>query len=1164
MIEVEEDLEFSGRKSNLALGNFRLYGKSRHQQYFTSLKLANLIYKMLEPAIADIESTKVLDPTCGSGRLLLPWKRAGANILGIELDKEASIVAKRLLGEKNVRTGDILDYAHLLSYSFDVAVINPPYGIMWQPHDDMSFDATAYGGNVESQAATIEICTSAFGYNNGLLAAIIPSSTFINQKDSKLRDHLFKNYLLLLRVNLGTAFKEEYGIEVDVDLVIAMRESYYGREPGQNYETIDVRSMDEDSRDALLIEKMHEIISHQGIAIYNYTRGIDVPNLSKIKPINVEETPVNIKPSGYETSLPNKALIDFNNEILPEYNPVYGVPTGLAEACLTESALILRGVEPAIETLSRIGFKPQCDTKDREKIKQLQERYAYLSLPLYRPKSHQLLSYFYDKEYRAKEDVYDPDGNLLFLKGKSYHLHPAWERRRETVDVAKAYDEGKKKYYKIKTDIDRGYLAIRVQTEDGDRVFNEENAKGVELFARAFELPDIKDIAETYPEKVDAFRNRVAEEMPFLFDYQREDVARLAMKPFGYLGYDMGGGKTVTSAAWAVLRGYRIVLAVCHSGLVKNWINELNKFGFRVKRLTTHRSVDKLLKEYREVRRGETTFYVTSYEFLALDTGIKFDPWDCVEYDKDGNVRRETFGNTYRKCSDCHREYSKVFKTCPKCEELEKWTGTYCNACGYSAYSYTPEKRMYPAYKRISKIIDAVIVDEAQTAKSKNTMRGRAIRALRSKGRLILTGTLMKGYVHDIFWNVGWLLGHGNPLFPYEWRGGSKRFLDEFGTFKYVTKEFEDTLHEGRAQLIPEVSNLNRFWRLIAPFTIRRMKDEMIELPKKNKHILMLPMDPDHADIYNEFQQWAKKLISKEFERASREDRDVNMGVISNALWKLRFAATVPTAESYLCVENGPCAYLENGSWNKLNKIVEIVREVRRQRSKVIIFSALRPMVSAICKALDRERIRYTKITASDGTSKRFDMIQDFSEKDEITAIVAGLNVLNRGFTITAANNVIISDIEYSPESTMQAEDRAHRTGQERDVNIYYLFAQDTIDEDMFSLVSQKQAAISNAIDGKARYLDVARILDDLNLSVSNVQLEVAKKVSVSNPIVVEAVPGKIKEEREVVEIVEDKDPDDDLWEKLYELKQMEAEERAKKRRERIKADTRQISLFPT
>src|SRR6185369_15254436 len=148
--------------------------------------------------------------------------------------------------------------------------------------------------------------------------------------------------------------------------------------------------------------------------------------------------------------------------------------------------------------------------------------------------------------------------------------------------------------------------------------------------------------------------------------------------------------------------------------------------------------------------------------------------------------------------------------------------------------------------KRVQKLFSAVLVDEAQLAKSKNTLRGRAIRALKPKGKLILTGTLMKGFAHDIFWNVAWLLGFDNPLFPYAYRGGTKRFLNEFGTYEFVDRQFEDSLHEGRAKLLPEVSNLNRFWRLMASFAIRRRKDDIFDLPAKERQIILLDLDDAH------------------------------------------------------------------------------------------------------------------------------------------------------------------------------------------------------------------------------------------------------------------------------------------------------------------------------
>ncbi len=342
-----------------------------------------------------------------------------------------------------------------------------------------------------------------------------------------------------------------------------------------------------------------------------------------------------------------------------------------------------------------------------------------------------------------------------------------------------------------------------------------------------------------------------------------------------------------------------------------------------------------------------------------------------------------------------------MVKDCPKCSEHQVWSGNVCHNCGYRAYTYSPKQKSYPAYRRLKKLFSAVIIDEAQLAKAKNTGRGRAVRALKCQGRLILSGTLMKGYITDIYWNVGWLLGFGNPLFPYTYRGGSKQYLNEFGTFEYTTKQFEETLSEGRAKLIPEVSNLNRFWRIMASFTIRRLKAEMIALPKKNKQVLLLPMDSEHDNIYQEFQEWGQAVIQKAFNLANQNGTDVNMGIISSALWKLRFAATVPNAQTYLGKEPGPQVCLTNGhQWNKVKKILELAGEIQRKGEKLIIFSGLRPMVSAIIKALKQSQISFIPILASHQTGQRFAMIEQFSNDESVTAIVAGLNVLNRGFTI--------------------------------------------------------------------------------------------------------------------------------------------------------------------
>jgi SNF2 family DNA or RNA helicase len=217
----------------------------------------------------------------------------------------------------------------------------------------------------------------------------------------------------------------------------------------------------------------------------------------------------------------------------------------------------------------------------------------------------------------------------------------------------------------------------------------------------------------------------------------------------------------------------------------------------------------------------------------------------------------------------------------------------------------------------------------------------------------------------------------------------------------------------------------------------------------------------------------------------------VNMGVISDCLWALRFAATAPNDYTHL-QGRGPGKALEHREYNKVKTIIDMVKRVKESREKVVIFSGLRSMVDNIDKELGRHQISAMKITSSMNCLKRFGAIEKF-QNNGYTALVAGLNVLNRGYTITKANHVIICDLEYQPESTEQAEDRVHRTGQEKPVTVTYLLSKDTIDELMLEVITQKREAISHSINGTAKYASTAELLKQMDNR--NVELMIAKKV---------------------------------------------------------------------
>jgi hypothetical protein len=88
---------------------------------------------------------------------------------------------------------------------------------------------------------------------------------------------------------------------------------------------------------------------------------------------------------------------------------------------------------------------------------------------------------------------------------------------------------------------------------------------------------------------------------------------------------------------------------------------------------------------------------------------------------------------------------------------------------------------------------------------------------------------------------------------------------------------------------------------------------------------------------------------------------------------------------------------------------------------------------------------------------------------------------------------VLILNLEWSPETTLQAEDRCHRPGQTREVHVHYLLASHTVEEQMRDLVDQKWAAQRAVQDREAQHKTVEAILAEAALA--NAQLAVAKAV---------------------------------------------------------------------
>lgn len=1085
---------FKGRRGEQRTGDRGSAGKSKHQQYFTPKWVAetfpSIARMIFAPNGYGSQRPTVLDPNCGGGRLLVGFKEQEHQILGIELDRSVANIAGQVLNKENIRIGDILVYEEFLRDGrVDIFVINPPYDLWWTPLYEDQFEMVSGTGRIESQKAVLEISTKAM-HSQGVLIGLFSQHFFENNQDA--REYLNREYQVLAMIDLIAPYQEEYGINVNNILVVAFKNLYAATK------RMPVTGVANNGSEILrLVESAIQKIFTPYNRPYTYDARFNVPHLEMIVEVDTAMT-LNVGAKGIQPATPMAgAWAKTLDTLIPGYSPAEGTQTGLYEGIASLPNLLLGGIDPNLAELQELGFTTEVTDHARVRLEGLRKRFERERLPL-TLNPVELLAYYDEGWYTAKETV--NVGTHTILAGRRYHLTLRWKRATEHIKT----EVSEERHDVLKTYVDLGYSIFELNPEGEDKpiILQETSVKEMQALITALGAPEVKtaaelpDIPKWNKEMSKLEKKLVARNGGLrLYDIQRQDVVMLATRAQAGLYYEQGGGKTPTSAYWATLRGYKRILVVCPSFLAPNWMDELTKWGFRAKRLD-HRMISQIKDEKRQkILPDETTFYIVTYEQMKL-WNPTYEPWEHDHFSRKGDYLGKTENIVTSRCPDCKVHYHQVVTECPKCGgKRPEWNGNRCTACGFQARYFQHDKtyQQWPMYKRVNGLFSAVILDESQVAKSSNSQVGRAIRALRAKGKLVLSGTPMKGYVTDLYWTSGWLLGFGSPLWPFPFKTGSSRFLKQFGTYQFVTKEFEDTLTTGKRKLIPAVSNLTRLWRLLSPTSIRRLKvDFLPELPEKQIHHHLIPMDSNHRAVYMEVYSEARDVLTRELHKD-----DPNMGAISKALWWMRYAASVPCAEglSYYKDALGELGTLINQTmgygYPKVTKAVELCTQAKLRGEKTIVFTSLRAFHGVLMKALKGAGLRVLSITSNTPTQKRVEKALEL--KNGYDVLVASTNTLNRGVTITWANNVIIANLEWSPEATEQAEDRVHRPGQTKDVNVHYLLSAGTVDEKMLDLITQKSDALHSVLDRIAQDTDVASLLEQV--AAENAMMMVAKAI---------------------------------------------------------------------
>ncbi|GMN55058.1 hypothetical protein TIFTF001_024180 [Ficus carica] len=123
---------------------------------------------------------------------------------------------------------------------------------------------------------------------------------------------------------------------------------------------------------------------------------------------------------------------------------------------------------------------------------------------------------------------------------------------------------------------------------------------------------------------------------------------------------------------------------------------------------------------------------------------------------------------------------------------------------------------------------------------------------------------------------------------------------------------------------------------------------------------------------------------------------------------------------------------------------------------------------------IEKKKVNCIRIDGNTPAASRQGLVTDFQEKDSVKAAVLSIKAGGVGLTLTAASTVVFAELSWTPGDLIQAEDRAHRIGQVSSVNIYYLLANDTVDDIIWDVVQSKLENLGQMLDGHENVLEVA------------------------------------------------------------------------------------------
>ncbi|PAA60243.1 hypothetical protein BOX15_Mlig005593g2 [Macrostomum lignano] len=392
------------------------------------------------------------------------------------------------------------------------------------------------------------------------------------------------------------------------------------------------------------------------------------------------------------------------------------------------------------------------------------------------------------------------------------------------------------------------------------------------------------------------------------------------------------------------------------------------------------------------------------------------------------------------------------------------------------------------------------IFDEAHMLKNCQSRRYKMLMNFRVKRRILLTGTPLQNNLVELMSLLSFVIP---DVFS-----ASRQCADLLKKMFNLFSRSATTDESSAGSAMPaaaadrttyEMERIQHAKRLMRPFFLRRTKAQVLtQLPAKTEEVMLVPMTERQRHEYQELVASLRRRFEGAGERGSSGEVAVNYilqlrkaanhcllhrRVYTDSL--LRQMASKMLKDPGHLRANEDYIYEDLAAMNdfelhrtcqmypvlaehqldeaehlllsgKLVALDSLLPELTAAGHRVALFSQFVMMLDIVQAYLQLRAIRFLRVDGSTPVGERQALLDRFAEDSSIPVFLLSTRAGGLGINLTAADTVIIHDIDFNPYNDKQAEDRCHRLGQERPVRVIRLLSADSVEVGVHRIACEK------------------------------------------------------------------------------------------------------------